>query len=278
MGQALTVTNREYAAGLARAGAGAILFGLPLLMTMEMWSIGLYVEPLRLLLFIAFNFAVLVVLSRFGGFEPTATLTEDILDALAAYAVGIICSAVVLAVFGLLTPQMPFGEAVGMVAIQCVPASFGAMIARKQLGSGEEDDDEERAARLAGYGGQLFLMLAGALFLAFNVAPTEEMVLIAFKMSAAQGLILMAASLLLLHLLVFRVGFPGQEEAPEGYGVLRRFLVYTVPGYAIALLVSLYVLWTFGRCDGSEITVIANTVVVLGFPAAIGAAIARLVV
>ena len=33
--------NRDYAYGLARALAGAILFGLPLLMTMEMWSLGL---------------------------------------------------------------------------------------------------------------------------------------------------------------------------------------------------------------------------------------------
>ena len=66
-------TSRDYAAGLARAFAGAIIFGLPLLMTMEMWSIGLYVHPLRLLLFIALNFVVLVFLSRFGGFEKTST-------------------------------------------------------------------------------------------------------------------------------------------------------------------------------------------------------------
>ena len=34
----LTTSNREYAIGLARAFAGALLFALPLLMTMEMWS------------------------------------------------------------------------------------------------------------------------------------------------------------------------------------------------------------------------------------------------
>lgn len=278
MGQALT-TNRDYAAGLARAFGGAIIFGLPLLMTMEMWSIGLYVHPLRLLLFIALNFVILVFLSRFGGFERTEDLMEDVLDALAAYAVGIVSSAAILAMFGLLSAEMPLDELTGMIAIQCVPASFGAIIARKQLSGGEDkDDDADQAARSAGYAGQLFLMLAGALFLAFNVAPTEEMILIGFKMSAVQGLVMMLASMLLLHLLVFAVGFPGQEDAPEGYGVLRRFLVFTVPGYAIALLVSLYVLWTFGRVDGSDLAVVAGTVVVLGFPAAIGAAIARLVV
>lgn len=63
--------NRDYAIGLARASAGAIIFGLPLLMTMEMWAIGLHIGPARLLLFMAFNLLVLVVLSRFGGFERT---------------------------------------------------------------------------------------------------------------------------------------------------------------------------------------------------------------
>lgn len=271
-------TNRDYAYGLARAFGGAILFALPLLMTMEMWSIGLYVHPLRLLLFIAANFLVLVLLSRFGGFERTASLREDILDALAAYAVGMASSAAILGLFGLLDPQMALDELVGMIAIQGVPGSFGAMIARKQLSGGEPDDDAEKAARSAGYAGQLFLMLAGALFLAFNVAPTEEMILIGYKMSPWHSLVLMLASMLLLHVLVFAVGFAGQENAPEGYGLTRRFLVFTVPGYAIALAVSLYVLWTFGRVDGHAMHTVAGTVVVLGFPAAIGAAIARLVV
>jgi putative integral membrane protein (TIGR02587 family) len=271
-------SNRAYAAGLARAFGGAIIFGLPLLMTMEMWSIGLFVEPLRLLMFFAVNFVILVFLSRFGGFERTATLQEDILDALAAYGVGIVSSAAILALFGLITPDLSVGALTGMIAIQCVPASFGAMIARKQLSRGESDDDEEQAARSAGYGGQLFLMLAGALFLAFNVAPTEEMILIGLKMSALHSLVLVLVSLALLHVLVFAVGFPGQEEAPEGYGPARRFLIFTVPGYAISLLVSLYVLWTFGQIDGISVEAAAGAVVVLGFPAAIGAAIARLVV
>lgn len=275
---AAVTANRDYAYGLARAFAGAILFGLPLLMTMEMWSLGLYTHPARLLLFLVLNFVVLVILSRFGGFEHTSTLVEDVLDALAAYGVGIVASATVLTLFGVLEPGTPIDEMAGMIAIQSVPASFGAMIARKQLGAGETDADEEHEARSAGYAGQLFLMMAGALFLAFNVAPTEEMILIGFKMTPWHSLALIAASLLLLHALVFAVGFAGQEQAPEDYGFGRRFLIYTVPGYAIALLVSLFALWTFGRVDGGDIGAIATTVVVLGFPAAIGAAVARLVV
>ncbi|MDF7773950.1 TIGR02587 family membrane protein [Sphingomonas sp. AOB5] len=278
MTSAAGTTNTDYARGLARAFGGAILFGLPLLMTMEMWSLGLYAHPARLLLFLSLNFVMLVFLSRFGGFEHTLTLTEDILDALAAYGVGIIASAAVLALFGLLTSAIPVGETIGMVAVQAVPASFGAMIARKQLTGGDVEEDEDHAARASGYGGQLFLMMGGALFLAFNVAPTEEIILIGFKMTPWHSVAMVLASLFLLHVLVFAVGFAGQEEAPEGYGFARQFLTFTIPGYAIALLVSFYVLWTFGRVDSAEIGTVAGTLVVLGFPAAMGAAVARLVV
>lgn len=271
-------SNRDYAIGIARAFGGAIIFGLPLLMTMEMWSLGLSIHPLRMVLFVVLNFGVLVVLSRFGGFEPTSSLGEDVLDALGAYAVGIVASALVLGLFGLVSLNMPLAELAGMIAVQSIPTSFGAMLARKQLGDGDSDKTQEQQARSDGYAGQLFLMLAGALFLAFNVAPTEEVVLIGFKMTPWHSLALISASLLILHAFVFAVGFPGQEQAPAGYGPVRLFLAYTVPGYGIALLVSLYILWTFGRLDGAAFETVAGSLAVLAFPACIGAAIARLVV
>lgn len=275
---ALTSADRDYALGLGRAFGGAILFGLPLLMTMEMWSLGVTTHAWRLLLFLALNFWVLVVLSRFGGFEPTSSLSDDLLDALAAYAVAITAAACVLALFGLIRLDTPLNEWVGMIAVQSVPASFGAMLARKQLSTGDSRNDEDQAARAEGYGGQLFLMLAGSLFLAFNVAPTEEVSLVGFKMTPWHSLALVAASLLLLHILVFAIGLSGQRQRPHGYGIGRLFLVYSVPGYGIALLVSLYVLWTFGSTDGQNLEALVGSTVVLGFPAAIGAAIARLVI
>jgi len=273
-----TGANRDYALGLARAFGGAIIFGLPLLMTMEMWSLGFSSHPLRLLLFLALNFFILVGLSRFGGFERTYSLGGDVLDAFAAYGVGILASAAILFLFGVIEPGMSPYELIGKIAVQSVPGSFGAMLARKQLSGGVSAPDEEHALRTTGYGGQLFLMLAGALFLAFNVAPTEEMILIGFLMSPWQSIALVIASLLLLDVLVHALGFAGQKPVATGASYKWNFLSYSVVGYGIALVVSLYVLWTFGRTDGAALSQIAGTAVVLAFPAAIGAAIARLVV
>jgi putative integral membrane protein (TIGR02587 family) len=265
--------NRDYAVGLGRAFAGAIIFSLPLLMTMEMWWLGFYLDRFKLLLFVVTNLAVILGLSRIAGFEPTSSWTEDLIDTFAAYAIAVIASAVVLLLFGIVTPDMPLREIVGTVAIQTVPASFGAMIANKQLG---HDGGEE--AKRSGYGAQLFLMLAGALFLAFNVAPTEEMILISFVMTPWHGLALIVASVLLLHMFVYFVGFSGQEHRPEREGFVTTFFRFSIVGYGIALAMSLYVLWTFGRTDGAELEQIAMMTAVLAFPAAIGAAIARLVV
>ena len=119
------------------------------------------------------------------------------------------------------------------------------------------------------------LMAAGALFFALNVAPTEEMILIAYKATPAHILALIAVSILLLHLIVFKAGFAGQEEADHP---MKAFLHFTLPGYAIALAVSLFTLFLFGRTDGHAVAGVVQTMVVLGFPAAIGAAAARLLV
>ncbi len=113
--------NKAYAIGLARAFGGAVIFAIPLLMTMEMWSLGFTMGRGRLLLFVAINFAVLVGLSYFAGFEKTFSWKDDALDAFAAFGVGVITSAAMLALFGVVTLDMTWSEIVGKVALQSVP-------------------------------------------------------------------------------------------------------------------------------------------------------------
>jgi putative integral membrane protein (TIGR02587 family) len=103
------------------------------------------------------------------------------------------------------------------------------------------------------------------------------MILIAYMMTPWHALALVLVSLLLMHAFVFAVEFKGQSTLPPGTPQWSAFLRFTVVGYALALLVSLYVLWTFGRTDGTGFAEVVSTTVVLGFPAAIGAAAARLI-
>jgi putative integral membrane protein (TIGR02587 family) len=269
--------NRTYAVGLARAFAGALIFAFPLLMTMEMWWMGFTLDRGRLLLFTVVTLVLLVGLGFFAGFRKAVELKRDILDAFVAYGVAVIVSAVVLALIGVIGPDMPTEEVAGKIAIQAIPGSIGAMMARGTLDA-EDHAEEEAREQAAGFAGVLFQMLAGALFLAFAVAPTEEMVLIAYQMTPWHAATLMFFSILVLHAVVFIAGFGGEDRWPPGKGAVATFLHYTMAGYGIALLVSAYVLWTFGRLAAMPLDEMAMVIVVLAFPAALGAAAARLII
>ena len=268
--------NRAFRLGLARAFGGAIFFSLPLLMTMEMWELGFHMARLPLALFIVVMIPVLIGLEYYTGFKETSTFLDEVADAAVAYGVGLVASAMVLALFNLIDLDEPLSSIIGKVALQSIPASFGAVLSGSQFGS--QGAAERRHQREAGFGGTLFLMGVGALFLAFNVAPTEEMVLIASRITHWHAVAVVMMSLFLIHAFVYAVNFRGGQGAPEGVWRSSLFLRYTVPGYAIALLVSAYVLWTFGRYDDHAVTRMVMQAVVLGFPASIGAAAARLVV
>ena len=264
--------ERAYVRDLGRAFAGALVFNIPLLMTMEMWEQGVAMERWRLLTFILAGLPLLYGLAYYAGFSKRRGFRNDILDTAVALAVGFVTASVLLILFGVVQWNAPPHEAIGMVALQAVPGAMGALLARRQLsGDGGGDTDEDAAS----YFGELFLMAAGALFFALNIAPTEEIILIAYKATALHVLALIALSLLLLHLIVFNAGFAGQEEADRP---LHAFMHFTLPGYAIALGISLFALYVFGRTDGLSVQGVAQIAIVLGFPAAIGAAAARLLV
>ena len=268
-------SKRAFLVGVARGGGGALLFSLPMLMTMEMWWLGFTVEPGRLALLLLVLLPFLVLLAEESGFEKTPGFREKLRDAFVAFAIGILVSSAILAVFGVLTPEQPLSNNLGMIAIQSVPASIGALLARSQLG-GQAAGDSAGSEDIR-YLNELALMAVGALFLGLNVAPTEEVILIAYKMSPWHALALISLSLAVMHGFVFALEFRGSHAVPEGHARGGAFWRFTLPGYAIGLLVSLYVLWTFGRTDGIGVVQTMMTVLVLGFPAAIGAASARLV-
>jgi putative integral membrane protein (TIGR02587 family) len=266
--------NAHYARSVLRGAGGAIIFALPILMTMEMWYLGFTMERHRLLLLVLLLLPTLVLLSYHAGFEPTFSWRDDVVDAVVAYGIGFITSAAVLWLLGIVTGSTAWPNALGQITVQTVPASIGAMLARSLL-TGEHADNDARPART--YGGTLFIMGVGALFLAFSVAPTDEVMVISLRLLPTSTILLVAASLLLMHAFVYAVEFRGQVARAEHTTALGEFVRHTLAGYGLALVISAYVLWTFGRADGLHGAALVRASVVLGFPAAIGAAAARLI-
>jgi putative integral membrane protein (TIGR02587 family) len=268
--------ERGFWVALARAFAGAVLFALPLLMTMEMWWLGFLVRPERLALFLLTAVPLLWGLAWIAGFREDVDWDDALVDACIAYLVGLLAAGALLLLFGVITPGMSFHEIAGKVALQAVPAGMGATLARSQLGLREENGQDE--ARRETYAAEMFLMGAGALFFGFNVAPTEEIIVIAQQQGHPWYTVaLILASILVLHAFVYAIGFRGQHGPLRDRSGRGEFLCLTLPGYLVVLLVCLYVLWIFGRLDGATPQAALQLVLVLGFPGAIGAATARLV-
>ncbi|PDT34219.1 MULTISPECIES: TIGR02587 family membrane protein [Sinorhizobium] len=267
-------TLREFWIGLGRAFAGALIFAVPVLMTMEAWALGFHLHPLRLALLLAVTVPMLVLLHKYGGFRETVMLRDRIADAFVALLVAAFAATAVLLIFGIVNAEMPLREVVGKIAVQVVPGSLGASLARAQLGPSPLEDNEIPEP---GYAGELFLMVVGALFLSVNIAPTEEVVLIAYKMNPWQEVALVIGTLGLMHAFVYELEFRGTHNPEPGAGFFSIFFRYALVGYALVMLVNAYILWTFGRTDGAGLSETLSAVVVLSFPGALGAAVARLI-
>ena len=69
-----------------------------------------------------------------------------------------------------------------------------------------------------------------------------------------------------MHTFVYALEFRGHPTVRPGTPFWSIFLRYTVVGYAITLVISFYVLWTFGRIDDTAIEHVVMSVAVLSFP------------
>lgn len=282
----------------ARAAAGGMLFGVPLLYTMEVWWIGSSTTPQRMLVVLGVTFLLVLVLNRTSGFRATKDikLSDALVDSIEALAIALVCVAAILVLIREITSATPLLESVGKIVYEATPFAIGVGLARNFLrgnrtedSEGDEDngdggDGKERGgkkpeptinATVADVGATMI----GALFIAFNIAPTDEVPMIAAGLSAPRQLAVMAASLIISYVIVFQAGFSDQERRRAQTGVLQRPLTETVASYLLALAVSAILLWFFQRTTGPQANqFVVTQVIVLGLPAAVGGAAGRLVV
>jgi putative integral membrane protein (TIGR02587 family) len=270
---------------ILRAVSGGFIFATPLLYTMEMWWIGITAELWKLLLFLGIAFLISLGLahSRTGGFKEESGWFATIEQAVDVVAVGLIGAVVVLAVLNRIQLGDPLDSILGKVIAQAVPLSIGAAVANAIFGrrgersrqGGEQREQEQDAvhAFLADFSATII----GAIFLAFSIAPTEEIPMLAAELDYAHELALIVLSLLLSYIIVFASGFgtrPGTQAGP-----FQSPLTETVMAYLVALLVAVVSLYLFDQIEpGAPLGDVVSMVLVLGLPATIGGAAGRLVV
>lgn len=269
-GRSIHATVRDH----VRAIVAGLLVGLPLLWTQEMWRNGETMHPLKLLVLLAASFGIIVGFNAVSGFRRERTWTELLIDSLQGVGLCVMIAAVVLYVLGRLEPDLGMATVVGRVALQAIPVAFGTALAATIL-----SDEEEGGGREAvGPVGELFVAAGGALYFALNIAPTDEvrvvgseadtpLLLIAIGVSLAMGL----ATLLTIH---------RARGSPSwvGDGPLDGPIGETIASYAVALLISYVLLWSFDIVQGLGLRALVGHVVMLGVVAAFGAAAGRLLV
>ena len=256
--------------GFGRAVGGALLFAVPVMMTQEIWRFAHTASRLRLALLVVLGTALVVALCRtFGTGQPGFGARAYVTDAGVAFVAAALTTGLVLVALGVIRPLHDWREVFATVGLEVLPAAIGASFARSQLGAGA------RGPRASGYGHELFLMIAGAVVLSASIAPTREVVLLAVRTRAVGAVAVVVLSLGVMHGFVYLLGFKGQPK--DDRSAVRTFATLTVVGYTLALGVAALLLWTFGRLDGLGAAPAASEIVVLGLPASLGAAAARLV-
>jgi putative integral membrane protein (TIGR02587 family) len=265
-----------------RAFSGAFLFGIPLLFTMEMWWIGEFADLWKLLLFLLLAFLANIHLAYFAGFKQESTFSSSVGQAVDAMAVGVVTSIGVLLVLNQVSLAEPPDAILGKVILQAVPLSIGASVANLLLRPGENRGGEADGTPPDPWRATLNdtgATIAGALFLGFAIAPTEEIPMLAAEMSIWHELALVAVSLLLTYAIVFESGFGLQGAGTGGEGPFNRPITETVFAYLISLAVAFVLLFLFDQIEAGEpLSTMLSQTLVLGLPASIGGAAGRLVI
>lgn len=271
---------REYMRGIA----GGLIFSIPLLYTMEVWWTGFIVEPGRLMGYIGVTFLLLLGYNRFAGLRSDAGWGEVMIDSVEEMGIGLVVSAIVLWLLGRCTVETEFPELIGKVIVEGMTVAIGVSVGTAQLSSGGDDDDDEDKGMDDDTGGdgalddfrtQMTIAVCGAVLFAMNIAPTEEVMMIAVEITHVQIIGLALGSIAIGISILYYIDFAGSNRFVGGDGYLR-VLSGGVIMYAIALGSAAVMLWFYGHFDGVATSTKIAQLVVLGVVSTLGASAGRL--
>jgi putative integral membrane protein (TIGR02587 family) len=279
---------------------------MPLLYTMEMWWHGMTLGEWHLLILLGVMLLINFLFSLVSGFRQEYSVTQALSESITAVGIGIVFSFVVLSLIGELSWDAAPVEIVAKILLEALIVSVGVSFANAQvLGrsrTGDNDQDkrgqnscdrelsaerqpdehsEEKAdperlqlrADLKDAGATL----AGATVFALNIAPTEEVLMIATRLGPWQQMSMLGGGVLLCYIILFASGFEDHQVYVES--IFQNPLAETIMTSALSLVVSFALLFLFGQREvmSYPTTAIAATIS-LGLPAIVGGAAGRLIV
>jgi putative integral membrane protein (TIGR02587 family) len=266
----------SYFRALARAATGGLLFGMPLLYTMEVWWSGFVTPWWKILLLLGVSALFVTAFSFVEGFRRDETLGEAVWDTAVDFGLGIVIATLMLILIGQLDGGASLREWIGKISLETVPIAIGASVARSLLGEHSLSKESSEPGAL----GQGMVAAGGALFFALNVAPTDEPMMIGVQNEWWLILLLLTLMVPITFGIVFYADFRGSHRARAAKGDVspaQTPVGETVISLAAAFAVSAMLLWFFNRIGpGVGAAATLHQVVSLGFVAAIGSSAARL--
>lgn len=275
------------ATDLVRGASGGLLFGIPLIYTMEIWWIGAHTTPAQTAGVLALTTVPLYLLNKTSGFRSKGTvrIRDAAMDTIEAVALGVLLVTAVLVLLREITADTPLTEALAKVVYEALPFCLGIGVANHFLRGGRDagdDDDGDGSGPDADTGlhatlADLGATSIGSVFVALNIAPTDEVPMLVNAMTTPWILALMATSIAASYGIVFVAGFTGQDRRYSQVGVFQSPITETIASYLVALAFAALMLGLFQRLEGPR-SLMLEQIVVLGFPAAIGGAAGRLAI
>jgi putative integral membrane protein (TIGR02587 family) len=278
---------QEYGRGIA----GGILFSLPLLYTMEVWWAGFSIHPWRLIGAVLATLVLLLGYNRYAGLRSDASLIEVLIDSVEELGIGLVVSTIVLWMLGRIRFDMPANEIAGKIIVESLVVAIGVSVGTAQLSGADDGDDdsgmddsgdakqskgkEQTALGSSAFIGQLVLACCGAVLIAANIAPTEEIIMLAVEIAPWRLILLGLISLLLSTLILYFSDFKSTQKLAPAESYLGIFSGAVIT-YMVALLTSAALLWFFGSFDRLAPITCLGATVVLGVAGVLGASAGRL--
>jgi len=276
--KSLNDSLREYGRGLT----GGLLFSLPMLYTMELWWAGFLSNPVQLLIYFLVGIGLLLIYNRFVGIRGNTSFLDRFLESLEEMGLAILLTAFILWITGRITVLMSVKEISGKIIVEAVTVAIGISVGKAQLGRDREGRNKENEENKISMRHDLIkaigISLCGALLIASNIAPTDEVIVIALESKSYQLLIIAILSIVIGGLVLYHLNFTGTQNLLVKQKNHRKALAGTIIMYAISLISSAFMLWFFGRFENVSLYGMVAETVVLGFPAALGASAGRLLI
>ena len=289
------ISIREEGKDLIRGAAGGLIFGTPLLFTMEMWYHGVTFSSGHLLGLLALVGVINLVFSYASGLRAMHeghSLVGAIPDMVTSLALGLVIATIVLALIGHI-PGDGMEASLRKIIIEGAVISIGVTFTNTKFPRQNAANDEKSGAQINDPLSKSDLSLAqkqtrddlenlaavigGALVFTFNIAPTEEVTLLATTIPPYTLLLLFFSEIVICYIILFAANF--KEHKIYKDNIMQHPYAEVAITVAASFLVAALLL-----CLVSYDHVLASThhfaasVVVLALPAVVGGSAGRLVV